>query len=133
MKVYNLTDVPTDLLEVRQLVGCPVKVGNTVVMPGTWAEIPDRADALSDVNRYRVIGVLAVDVLPEQYVKAKQAITPKSHGLDVIRERLRESAESTRLFTPDIPFPPPVRREDEGTTKPEASVTERPATRSRRG
>ncbi len=78
MKVFNVSDQPTDTLRARQLVGVAVRVGDKVVMPGESLEVPDSMrHELRGASMVRA-GALYLDAPPKGYEAAKPPAKKKS-------------------------------------------------------
>ena len=64
MKAYNITDVSTPQLEQKGLVNTPIKLGDTMILPGTMRDVHARHRAHA-VQRFA--GAIALDSLPPGY------------------------------------------------------------------
>ena len=74
MRVFNLTDVKTSVLESRGLVDAPVSVGGVSIQPGESAEVSSTAGSGFLVS----VGAVAVGELPAAYVKKKAALRSRA-------------------------------------------------------
>ncbi len=94
MKIFNLTDVPTDELQRRSLCDQTIVVGNKAIAPGACEEVSDeyRTLTMAAVAQLVSVGAVAVNELPPQYALAKSKAPMKQK---------EEKAE-------EIPPPPPT-------------------------
>lgn len=89
MKVYNITDIATPILENKGQVNLPVTLGGVLIPPGECREVPNKFR--SEASRYP--GALAVDRLPSGYVGGVK-VQPKKKA-------------PQRLFTKKVEDPSP--------------------------
>lgn len=114
MKVYNLTDVPTPVLEARGLVDTPISVGGKSVQPGGDVTV---ASLNADEATFVQCGALAVGEPPASYRIAKAAF-PKAVEIEQAPPPPppppppEEPAAPERGYEPVIPAP-----DDESTSK----------------
>ena len=83
MKVFNLTDVPTDSLKQRGLVGRTFVLGKHLVAPGTSVVVnPARMERIrKGIQELVTVGALAVgEQPPAAYVVAKAKAPPPKAG-----------------------------------------------------
>lgn len=137
MKVFNLTDIPTKVLEQRGLVKKTIVVGRELVNPGESTEIEDtprNRGRLQDLLRF---GAVAIDKLPPTYAQAYAKEHPKPVAAQPV---LAPKPPSTPQVTPPPPEPEapapeeeaPVVTEDEEPKAPEESRSKRRRTRKKR-
>ena len=105
MKVYNLTDVSTPVLEQRGLVNQHVAVAGRMVSPGEYVEVEDTAHARANVLQLVQVGALAIDKLPPPYVLARQQMAASSGKLAAHISQRVEIGE-TRVAGETPPAPP---------------------------
>jgi hypothetical protein len=72
LRVFNLTDVATPELEQNGLVCKPLVVYDTLVNPGTEAEVEETAMSFRDAQYYVSVGAMAIGALPSAYVMARR-------------------------------------------------------------
>lgn len=72
MKLFNLTDMPTPVLEKHGLVRQVLVVRSTVIPPGASAEVENTDAARREAKSYVRAGAMAIDILPSGYVLAKE-------------------------------------------------------------
>lgn len=72
MKVYNLTDVSTDVLVQRGLVQQSIATSGRMVAPGEYIEVEDTAKSRSDLAYLLQVGAVSIDQPPPPYVLARQ-------------------------------------------------------------
>lgn len=72
MRVFNLTDIPTKVLEQRGLLGQSIAVARRMVNPGEFVEVEDLATTRDGLQYLLQVGALSIDVLPPVYLKARQ-------------------------------------------------------------
>lgn len=74
-RVFNITDVPTPLLEQFNLVNGTIVVGKHILSPGESADI--ELDAVrSSLDYYLSVGAVAIKKLPAEYALKKAAQPP---------------------------------------------------------
>jgi hypothetical protein len=83
MKVFNITDVSTPALRNQHLENQPLKVVDTVIMPGKSAEFRGTARERNEASVFLKSGAVAIDELPPAYAAKK--------GLDVHGRELPKS------------------------------------------
>lgn len=74
MRVFNLTDIPTKVLEQRGLVQQHIVVARRMVNPGEFIEVEDLATTRADLTYLLQIGALAINALPPTYLRARQVM-----------------------------------------------------------
>ena len=77
MKIFNLTDVETPALKQRHMVNQSLVVHGKPIEPGASVDFPlpeDRPIVARAVQHLLKAGAVAVDKLPDAYVKAKAAV-----------------------------------------------------------
>lgn len=72
MRVYNLTDVSTPVLEQRGLVGQHIAALGRLVNPGEFIDIEDSPRSRADLQYLLQVGAVSIDALPPPYVMARQ-------------------------------------------------------------
>ena len=77
MKVFNLTDVPTEKLVQSKLLNVTLVVGRTAVGPGESVDITEEPHILAQLIGYEKIGAMSRISLPAEYIGAKQPARPK--------------------------------------------------------
>ena len=76
MKVFNLTDVSTPLLERHGMLNQTIAVGTELINPGSSAEIGEEPHVILGAQHLVSIGALAFSQLPSSYVAAKAPQAP---------------------------------------------------------
>ena len=113
MRIYNLTDQATPVLEQHKLVNMPIIVGKYNIAPGEFVEVPAGNDLLSRLKFPLTVGAVAVDVLPPDYLKRRGsediktgilASAPVQVGPVASLEEPEELKESKELKEPKVPF-----------------------------
>lgn len=106
MKVFNLTDVPTPLLERRGLAKTAFKVGSTVVVPGSSVEVKDTGANRQELASFIAAGAASIGRPPKGYEpapkeKLQKKESPKPNPLPVpepsslIASKPEESSEGS--------------------------------------
>lgn len=72
MRVFNLTDIPTKVLEQRKLIDQGIAVAKRLVRPGEFVEVEDTAHTRACLQDLLQVGAVAIDIPPPAYVKARQ-------------------------------------------------------------
>jgi hypothetical protein len=72
VRVFDLTDVPTKVLEQRGLLNQHISVARRMVNPGEFVEVEDLAATRDGLQYLLQVGALSIDVLPPTYLKARQ-------------------------------------------------------------
>ena len=126
MRVFNLTDVPTSSVTAQGLLNAPIQVGGVVIAPGKSAEVA--VVPMSDIQRLLTAGALALNSLPESYVKAKARFlrtkpTPPPERAQVVRVPThrappREQPAAGTALPTFVSFP----RKDTASVVPETVV-----------
>ncbi len=89
IKVFNLTDVPTPLLEQHKAANVSIAVGRALVGPGEMCETADDPMTRAHLSHFVAIGALAVDSLPARYALAKEkAVAATKAASDAEEARL---------------------------------------------
>lgn len=73
MRVFNLTDVPTKVLEQRGLTQQHIAVARRMVDPGEFIEVADSATTRDGLAYLLQVGAVSIDTLPPAYLRARQA------------------------------------------------------------
>jgi len=73
MKVFNLTDVPTDALAQYQMVDQTLHIGEFTIAPGESVEVGPNEETFvrAHLTHFLTAGAVAVDEVPESYTKGK--------------------------------------------------------------
>lgn len=79
MIVYNLTDVPTKVLEAQHLVGQSIVVGKELISPGESKEVEDTPHMRTTLEHFLTMGAVAIDTMPPPYVLAKSKVGKTSN------------------------------------------------------
>lgn len=74
MRVFNLTDIATPVLEQHGLVNQHFAVARRMVNPGEYADIGDAPNALHDLQFLLQVGAASVDRVPPAYAMARQTL-----------------------------------------------------------
>lgn len=72
MRVFNLTDVATPVLEQHGLVNQHIAVARRMVNPGEYADVGDVPNLLHDLQFLLQVGAVTVDRVPPAYSQARQ-------------------------------------------------------------
>lgn len=141
MKVYNLTDVETGLLRRRSMVNVAIKVGETVIRPGTCAVLPNKASLQSFIQQnYAAVGALSIDGVPSGYTgtaAGAPAPAPQPPPPDLIPEPppTQPAPQPPPMVEPPAEEPPqeePPAEEPAQETPQEEPTEESGGTRKRR-
>lgn len=132
MRVFNLTDIETDVLRQRGLVGQSIAVSNRMVNPGEYADVEDSPEVRAKLEYLLQIGAVSIGQPPPPYVRARgsqqELATRLSHfpvgHIDVKETRVAGTAYYEA--PPDLVAPPiQLEREDmTQATSDEPPVTE---------
>lgn len=110
MKVYNLTDISTPVLEQRGLLNQHIAVAGRMVNPGEYVDVEDTPTARANLTILLQFGAVAIDKLPPPYTLARQQEAASSGRLAAhIGQRVELNETKVAGETPPSP---PV----EGTT-----------------
>lgn len=71
MKVFNLTDVPTDKLHTAGMLNRPFVVGDALIQPGASREVADTSLNRAAAAKFVEIGIASIDRLPPYYLHQK--------------------------------------------------------------
>jgi hypothetical protein len=74
VRVFNLTDIPTKVLEQRGLVQQSIAVARRMVNPGEFVEVEDLATTRDGLQYLLQVGALSIDAMPPAYLKARQVL-----------------------------------------------------------
>lgn len=108
MKVFNLTDISTPVLEQRGLVEQHIAVGRSMIRPGEFAEVEDTPHTRSKLDFLVTVGGVAIDSLPPNYVKAREALAAsggRPSPLSPLPARHVEISETRPASDPQGPPP----------------------------
>jgi len=106
MRLHNLTDVSTQVLQNTGLVNVPIKTGGVVIKPG---ESADFTVIPADASRFLKLGALFSGAEPpDSYLKVKTAPAPKE-AVAVVDKVKVEAPVSVAVADTDRP---PRRRRD---------------------
>ena len=96
MRVFNLTDIATPVLEQHKLVNQHFAVARRMVNPGEYADIGDAPNALHDLQFLLQVGAASVDRVPPAYAIARQqrqnANPSRLQGIPVRHVDMKETA-----------------------------------------
>lgn len=96
MRVFNLTDIATPVLEQHKLVDQHIAVARRMVNPGEYADIGDAPNALHDLQFLLQVGAVSIDRVPPAYAVARQtrqeAIQTRLSGIPVRHVDMKETA-----------------------------------------
>ena len=81
MRVHNLTDIPTEVLNKYGHIDQQIVVGTELCAPGGSVEVGDTIHLRSQMEHLVSLGALAVGALPPSYASAK---AKKAKTADVI-------------------------------------------------
>lgn len=131
MKVYNLTDVPTPVLEQRGLNDKQIAVGNRMVAPGEFVEVEDTPDMRSKLEYLLTVQAVSIDNAPPPYVHAR---TAKNASTGMARQA-HLNVQETRVAGEKPPDPKPVEGErvELARADPSKEPTDPPAAEGKRG
>jgi len=73
VKVYNLTDVPTPVLEKHRTLDQHIAVGNRMCAPGEYIEQEDTPTLRENCRHLVSIGALSIGLVPPPYTLARTA------------------------------------------------------------
>ena len=144
MKVFNLTDIPTDKLERLGLVKRTFVVACQVIEPGDSVEVDDNASVRASIKSQLDAGAVAVDELPEEYLLMKEraeADTLPAPGEEEVVvspvNEVEEAVPDTERPTVEFNLADVAKSVEETDHEPEESVEESsseeaPKRRSRR-
>lgn len=104
MKVFNLTDVPTKVLEQHGLVSKHIAVGTRMADPGEYVEVEDTPTRRADLAHLVTVGALSIDSVPPAYTKARGAADASAGKAPIGHVNVRE----TRVAGELQPDPRPV-------------------------
>jgi hypothetical protein len=104
MRVYNLTDVSTPVLEQRGLLDQHVAVAGRMVAPGEYVDVEDTPTARANIALLLQLGAMAIDKLPPPYVLARQQAAASSGKLAAhIGQRVELNETKVAGETPPAP------------------------------
>jgi hypothetical protein len=95
VKVFNLTDVSTPVLETRGLVNKGIVVGREIAEPGGYKEVIDSPRERKKLHFFLQIGAVSIDKPTPPYLAAKAKLFEESQG------------RTPRVRPPPEPAPPP--------------------------
>jgi hypothetical protein len=78
MRVYNLTDVSTPVLERYSLLNQQIVAHRRVIEPGQFVEVEDTPTMRARLSHVLTVGAVSIDQLPPAYLRAKQLLAPQS-------------------------------------------------------
>lgn len=81
MRVFNLTDVETDVLKQRGLLAQGIATSGRIVNPGEFIEVEDTSKSRSDLEYLLKVGAVSIDELPPPYVLKRQQAQAASGNL----------------------------------------------------
>lgn len=97
MRVFNLTDVATKVLEQRGLVNQHIAVARRMVNPGEFIEVADLVATRDDLKYLLQVGAMSIDVLPPAYQQARQVaqVDPTRPDVRAAHVAMRETKLAT--------------------------------------
>lgn len=105
MKVFNLTDVATPVLEQRGLFQQHIAIAGRMCNPGEFVEVEDTPIVRADLADLLRIGALAIDQPPPPYTTARQiAQASSTDGALMLRQHVE--VKETRVAGEPPPGPP---------------------------
>lgn len=138
MRVFNLTDVPTKVLEQQRLVGQHIAVGRRMSVPGEYVDVEDPSGILqSKLTHLLTVGAVSIDRVPPAYAKAKQTATGHLGSIPVRHVVMQETKVAGTSAVPEVrtDVPVPVTRFNsmEQPEEPQAALVEPTTQQSRSG
>lgn len=100
MKVFNLTDVETDVLKQRGLVAQGIAVGGRIVDPGEFADVEDTAKVRNDLSYLLSVGAVSLERLPPPYVQRRQQLAAEGGKLKPIPQQFLDVKETATVGEP---------------------------------
>lgn len=104
MRVFNLTDVSTPVLEQRGLLAQGIATSGRIVNPGEYVDVEDTPKSRSDLAYLLQVGAVSIDMLPPPYVVARQQ-AQASAGRLAARVGQHVNVEETKLAGEPLPGP----------------------------
>lgn len=113
MKVFNLTDVSTTVLEQRNLVGQHFAVDRRMVAPGEYIEVEDTHKNRASLGFLLQVGAVSIDRLSPAYVKLRAGMSAQTGRLGPVVPVRHVDMRETKLVgltesPPALPAEPPV-------------------------
>jgi len=111
MRVFNLTDVPTEELKQYGLINLNILVGEDLVRPGESVAVPDLPNLRHKIKFLVEVGALAIEKVPVEYAVAKSDPTRKLASQTPPAVPLRLEVKT------NVPLPstaPVILRKDQG-------------------
>lgn len=121
MRVFNLTDMKTDVLEQRGLVGQHIAVAGRMINPGEYADVESTVSARANIEELVRIGALAIDQPPPPYVLARQQAAAAG-GTPSVRQHL--DVQETKVAGELLPAQPAAEGETVVVEKRDPTVGE---------
>lgn len=115
-RVFNITDGSTAALRNQNLERQHIRIGETTIPPGGYADVRGTAKEMSDAQIFVKIGALALDELPELYAARRGLNSDGSTKVVEAEPPHPPPADSPMPTPPDPPVAP-----DPGAPSPEAS------------
>lgn len=118
MRIFNLTDVATPVLEQHKLVDQHFAIARRMVNPGEYVDIEDAPNVLRDLQSLLQVGAVSIDRVPPAYAMARQAqqVTSQSRlaGIPVRHVSLKETgiAGVVAQGQQEVPATEPLQRFD---------------------
>ena len=101
--MFNLTDVPTKVLEQRRLVNQHFAVGQRMLAPGEYVDVEDKDGVLfSRLKGLLTVSAISVDQVPPAYAKAKQTQTGHLGTIPVRHVTMNETKVAGVSVAPDV-------------------------------
>lgn len=102
MRIFNLTDVSTRVLEQQKLLNQHFAVGGHMVVPGEYVDVEDVNGTLrGNLVHLLTVGAVSIDNVPPAYAAAKQTTSGHLGTLPVRHVAMRE----TKVVGADEPAP----------------------------
>jgi len=107
VKVYNLTDIKTPVLEQRGLSDQGIAIAGRIVNPGEFVDVEDTPTSRGNLAYLLQVGAVAIDQLPPPYVLARQQAQASAGG-----PRMRQHVEvGETKVAGEPPLSPPAEGE----------------------
>ncbi len=105
MKVFNLTDVETEVLKSRGLVQQHIAVAGRMIVPGEYVEVEDTPVVRANILHLVQVGALSIDALPPPYLQERKLVEAQSSA------RVSAHVTVNETKTAGEPAPQPVATE----------------------
>lgn len=109
MRVFNLTDIPTKVLEQQRLVEQHIAIGRRMSIPGEYVDVEDPAGILrAKLTHLLTVGAVSIDQVPPAYAKAKQTSSGHLGSIPVRHVTINETRVAGVTTVPDVRTDVPV-------------------------